>query len=280
VKNILMAFVLISSFGCAAKKPVEPAPAPVQVMKPLPTTLEDAVNGERRSDGNKARDQYRHPLETLTFFEIKPNQIVIEISPSGGWYTEILAPFLAENGKYIGTVGKADLSEKYNASLKTWTERYPEVASHISFVEFGSDKLSLGEPNSADRVLTFRNVHNWMKKKDDKKFFKAFFTVLKPGGILGVEEHRAGKKTKGAPGEKGYVSEKYVINLAKQAGFKLVEKSEINANPKDTADYADGVWTLPPTLTLGDKDREKYVAIGESDRMTLKFVKPEPKAKK
>jgi predicted methyltransferase len=260
--------------GCASHKPVEAAVA-APVTKPLPASLEEAVNSDRRSDKNRPRDQYRHPLETLQFFEIKPDQTVIEISPATGWYTEILAPYLAGYGHYVAAVRNKDLSDEGNADLKAWLGANADIASRVTMVEFNAESgWNLGAPNSADRVLTFRNVHNWMKHKNEAAIFKAFFTVLKPGGILGVVEHRAGKKQKETRGEKGYMQEKAVIAMAKKAGFKLVRSSEINANPKDTKNYPEGVWTLPPTLKLGDKDREKYLAIGESDRMTLKFVKP------
>jgi len=274
MKNLWIVLSLIFSVSCASHKPAEPPPPPAPIAKPLPKTLDEAVNSDFRTEKNKARDTYRHPLATLQFFEVQPDQTVIEISPAGGWYTEILAPLLATKGQYVGTVKKADLSDKMNADLKAWVDKNPEASSKAKFVEFGGDNWKLGDDGSADRVLTFRNVHNWMIAKKEKDYFKAFYAVLKPGGILGVVEHRAGKKTKSKNGDKGYVQEKYIIDLAKKAGFKLMAKSEINANPKDTKDYPEGVWTLPPTLRLGDKDRDKYLAIGESDRMTLKFIKP------
>ncbi len=246
----------------------------VPAVKTLPTSLEEAVGSDRRTAKNKERDVYRHPQQTLEFFDIQPNQTVIEISPATGWYTEILAPFLATQGHYIGALRKADLNDSSNGALKAWGDQNADVMQKASFVEFNADHLSLGEDSSADRVVTFRNVHNWMQNKTEKQVFKSFFAVLKPGGILGIVEHRAAQTQKEKRGENGYVSEKTMIDLAKAAGFKLLARSEINANPKDTKNYPDGVWDLPPTLRLKDKDREKYLAIGESDRMTLSFVKP------
>lgn len=275
MKRLILSATLVLTAACAHQKPAEVPVAVAPAVKPLPQTLQEAVSSEFRTSTNTARDQYRHPVQTLEFFELKPEHTVVEISPGAGWYTEIIAPFVIEKGKYTGALRKADLNDPTNTELNKWLQANPTVAAKMNFVEFTPPtSMNLGEANSADRVLTFRNVHNWMKNKNEKAVFKAFFDVLKPGGILGVVEHRTGKKSKELRGEKGYVSEKAVIAIAQQAGFKLVEKSEINANPKDTKDYADGVWTLPPSLKLGDKDREKYLAIGESDRMTLKFVKP------
>lgn len=257
--------------ACSSKPEATPVPA-----KTFPKTLGEAIGSDRRTDNNRVRDQYRHPLQTLEFFDIKPDQTVIEVWPASGWYTEILSPFLAENGHYIAAVRKTDMTDEGNADLKKWTAANSDVASKIKYVEFSAEHLEL-EPNSADRIVTFRNVHNWMKGNNEKKFFKAFFKALKPGGILGVVEHRAGKNPKETHGEKGYVSEKAVIAMAKSAGFQLVEKSEINANPLDTKNYPDGVWDLPPTFKQKEVNRDRYLAIGESDRMTLKFVKPAKK---
>lgn len=270
MRKIILGLALLMTAACSS----QPAATPVSAAKSLPHTLSESVNGDRRTDKNKARDQYRHPQETLEFFDIQPDQTVVEIWPATGWYTEILAPYLAEKGHYIAAVKNTDMNDFGNADLKKWTEANADVALHMTFVELSPEHSQLAEPNSVDRIVTFRNVHNWMKNKNEKKFFKAFFDALKPGGILGVVEHRASKKQKEKNGEKGYMSEKAVIAMAKKAGFKLVEKSDINANPKDTKNYPDGVWDLPPTLKQKDKNRDKYLTIGESDRMTLKFVKP------
>jgi predicted methyltransferase len=269
--------------------PATPAAAPIdQPDKPPPPQsagnltaqkLDQALVGSWRSDANKARDRYRHPKQTLEFFDIKPGETLIEITPGGGWYTEVLAPFLKGNGVYVAAnarpsnpVGEA--AQNANALQKKF-EADPAQYGEAKTIEFDSKAPTFGAPASADVVLTFRNVHNWVVGDTAPLMFKAFFDVLKPGGTLGVVDHRAAP---GADMEKikssGYLPQDYVIKLATDAGFKLVAQSEINANPKDTKDYEKGVWTLPPTLTLGDKDRQKYLDIGESDRMTLKFIKP------
>jgi predicted methyltransferase len=242
-------------------------------------SLDTILAGDWRSDKNKARDQYRHPKQTLEFFGVTPTQTLIEIYPGGGWYAEILAPLLKDKGHYVAAIIKPDkpageaaddkkgLRGKFNAD--------PAHFGAAKIVEFVPKMATLGAPGSADIVLTFRNVHNMTDEGSEVPMFKAFFDVLKPGGTLGVVDHRAKPGTTlAANKETGYLPEDVVIKLATDAGFKLVAKSEINANPKDTKDYPKGVWTLPPTLTLKDQDRAKYLAIGESDRMTLKFVKP------
>jgi predicted methyltransferase len=228
-----------------------------------------------------ARDQYRHPRETLEFFGVRDQMTVVELWPGGGWYTAILAPLLAEKGKLTVTsmdpAGPADdhgaqMARQYAARLAS----KPNIFGHVEVrVIHPPTDLTLGPDDSADAVLTFRNVHNWVGGGIADKVFAAAFRVLKPGGILGVEEHRA--KPDADPtraGDTGYVPEAFVIDLAQRAGFKLEDRSQINANPKDTKDWPKGVWTLPPVLRLGDQDRAKYEAIGESDRMTLRFRKP------
>lgn len=245
----------------------------------LPTSLEEAVNSEYRTPKNKERDIYRHPGETLAFFGLKPNMTVVEISPGGGWYMEILAPYLATEGKYIASIfpeGGRPYMTEMNSKIMEWLNRYPLIKEKTTLTTFSSPKhLDIAPEGSADMVLTFRNVHNWTANKGGDDAFRAFYKALKPGGILGVVEHRASPKVKKDPAYKsGYVHEKEVIRMAEKAGFKLEAKSEINANPKDTKSHPEGVWTLPPVLRLGEKDKEKYMAIGESDRMTLKFVKP------
>jgi predicted methyltransferase len=241
-----------------------------------------AVAGDWRDPKNLPRDQYRHPTETLAFFGIKPDMDLVEISPGGGWYTEILAPLVREDGQYSGVVNdpaKAssdrarDYAANQNKTLRDKLAARPEVYGDARLVEIDPQAPVFGAPASADAVLTFRNVHNWMMSGTADKMFAGFFAVLKPGGILGVVEHRANADVP-AGDRSGYVSEAQVIAMAKAAGFELVGRSEVNANPKDTKDYADGVWTLPPSLRKGDQDREKYLAIGESDRMTLRFAKP------
>jgi predicted methyltransferase len=258
-----------------AKAPVKPDDAKFQAK------LDAALAGEHRSDAHKARDKYRHPKETLGFFGLKSGQRVIEIWPGGGWYTEVLAPLMKGEGKLIVAVqDPADptlpkFEVKMVGDYKAMLAAKPELYGEVEQVTFNPPKqLELGPPGSADVVLTFRNVHNWVEAKGAAEAFQAFYKVLKPGGILGVTDHRAaaGKKME-ETFESGYLPEDAVIKLATDAGFELAGKSEINANPTDTKDYPKGVWTLPPTYALKDKDREKYAAIGESDRMTLKFVK-------
>lgn len=238
-------------------------------------SLDAAISGPQRSDKARARDVYRHPKETLQFFGLQPDKTVIEITPAAGWYTEILAPVLRDNGHYIAAVTDNNAEAKQDAAaLRAKFAADPAQYGKATVVGFNPQAPVFGPPGSADMVFTFRNVHNWVQAGTAQAMFKAFYAVLKTGGTLGVEEHRA------APGATldsvkgtGYLPTEYVIKLATDAGFKLDGQSEINANPKDTKDYPKGVWTLPPTLTLGDQDRAKYLAIGESDRMTLRFVK-------
>ncbi len=255
------------------------APAQAQDAGAL---IDRAMAGSHRSDANKARDKYRHPKETLLFFGLKPDMTVVEVWPSAGWWTEILAPVLKDGGRYyaawFATQAKgapAFLKERemgFDAMLAGRPDLYGKV---IKTSLLAPEYVDIAPKGSADMVLTFRNVHNWAKAGNADAMFKAFYDVLKRGGILGVKDHRAKPDT---PFDKqietGYMTEAWVIETARRAGFQLDSKSEINANPKDTKDHPLGVWTLPPTLRLGDEDREKYLAIGESDRMTLKFVKP------
>ncbi len=241
--------------------------------------LEAAIAGEHRTPRYAARDKYRHPLETLMFLGIRPEMTVVEIWPGGGWYTEILAPFLKGSGKYYAAHRNRDTDNK---RLLKFIARYdaklaakPEIYGGTVVTQLSRKKGDIAPAGSADMVLTFRNVHNWMKHGFDAHVFGAMYTALKPGGILGVVEHRADPEEFPDPQAlSGYVHEEQVIQMAEDAGFKLAGKSEVNANPKDTRNHPKGVWTLPPSLRLKDKDRAKYLAIGESDRMTLKFVKP------
>ncbi len=231
--------------------------------------LKAAIAAEHRTVGNVARDAARHPYETLSFFGIKPTDTVVELAPGAGWYTEILAPYLRDAGQlYVADGGSARFKAKMDASSV-----YGKV--RITAFDASKDQLDIAPAGSADAVLTFRNVHNWMAAGKAQEVFNAAFKALKPGGVLGVEEHRLpASRPQEAQAPSGYVLEATVIKFAEAAGFKLAARSEINANPKDTADHPRGVWTLPPTYALKDQDRAKYQAIGESDRMTLKFVKP------
>ncbi|MEQ1516639.1 MAG: methyltransferase [Usitatibacteraceae bacterium] len=239
-----------------------------------PVSIDKILAAEHRAETNRARDVYRHPKETLAFFGVKSESTVVEVFPGGGWYTEILAPLLRDNGRYVAafpaqsTRGLASFQEKLAAK--------PAVYDKVKIMPLGPpDAFNIRPDGGADFVLTFRNVHNWVNDEMVDVFMKSFYDALKPGGVLGVVEHRAKPGTKlKASIDSGYMTEEFVIKHAQMAGFKLEEKSEINANPKDTKDYKDGVWTLPPVLTLKDVDRAKYLAIGESDRMTLRFVKP------
>ncbi|MFG6430542.1 class I SAM-dependent methyltransferase [Roseateles sp. LYH14W] len=231
--------------------------------------LKAAVAAEHRTVGNVARDAWRHPYETLSFFGIKPTDTVVELSPGGGWYTEILAPYLREAGQLYAAAGEGG---RFKAKMDSMGV-YGKVK--LTIFDPANGKLDIAPPGSADAVLTFRNVHNWMSQGPEKTqaVFNAAFKTLKPGGVLGVVEHRLpASRTQDPKAASGYVQEAVVIKYAEAAGFKLAGRSEVNANPKDTADHEGGVWTLPPVNN--NKDRAKYQAIGESDRMTLKFVKP------
>jgi predicted methyltransferase len=243
-------------------------------------SLQQAIAGKQRSEDYKDRDKYRHPLQTLEFFDVKDNMTVVEIWPGEGWYTEILAPYLKDHGKLYAAHFSADTESAYHKKVLekfvTKMHKQPKVYSKVELTVLEPpEHLQIAPDGSADRILTFRNVHNWIKNDQAAAVFSALYKALKPGGVLGVVEHRNNAlKQQDAKAESGYVSEDYVIALARNAGFEFLGKSEINANSKDTKDYPSGVWTLPPSLALKDKDRKKYLAIGESDRMTIKFVKP------
>lgn len=241
---------------------------------------EDILAGKHRTEAFAERDDFRNPTRTLAFFKVEPSMSVVEIWPGAGWYTEILAPYLRAGTYYAAHFPDNTGVDYYNTNLarfKAKLAKNRDVYSAVKLALFDPKQSLLTVPDgSADRVLTFRNVHNWLGAKSEAQAFALFYKALKPGGILGVVEHRA------APGtswddmkSSGYMTEAYVIDLAKKAGFVLDARSDINANPKDTKDYPAGVWTLPPSLKLGEKDRAKYLAIGESDRMTLRFRKPD-----
>lgn len=242
-----------------------------------------AVAGEHRTPAFVERDQYRHPAETLEFFGVEPGQTIVEIWPGGGWYTEVLAPIVAEEGHlYVAAFtdtapDQPAYRERLNKQLREKIAGNDEVYGNVTVTHLHvPGETEIAPAGSADRVLTFRNVHNWVKAGHAGEVFEAFHRALKPGGILGVVEHRARPGTDlETMKQSGYVTEAHVKELAESAGFEFVAASEVNANPKDTADHPRGVWTLPPSLRLGEEDREKYLAIGESDRMTLKFRKPQ-----
>lgn len=241
--------------------------------------LAAAIAGDHREPANRARDVYRHPYETLTFFGLRPDMTVVEIWPGRGWYTEILAPYLRGEGRYYAASWDRDSDSDFvQRALAAYDEKLaarPEVYGEVVVTELSRSKTRIAPPASADLVLTFRNVHNWMKRGYERSIFEAMFEALKPGGHLGLVEHRGDPEVWQDPQAlSGYVNQDYAVALAEQVGFRLVASSEVNANPKDTKDHPEGVWTLPPTLRLKDQDREIYVAIGESDRMTLLFQKP------
>lgn len=251
-----------------------------QVLPPGPRTLADVAASPLRSPAFRSRDLYRHPQQTLDFFGLKPQMSVVEVWPGAGWYSEILAPYLKAQGRYTaaGFVDAPETSEYRRRLLAGYRDKLklrPDLYGATTLAELGSGRWQPVPPRSADLVLTFRNVHNWMTDGSEREMFRAFFEMLKIGGSLGVVEHRAPPGTSFDDMKRsGYVTEEYVIRLAEEAGFKLHGRSEINANPRDGARHPQGVWTLPPVLRLGETDRAKYLAIGESDRMTLKFVKP------
>jgi predicted methyltransferase len=247
--------------------------------------IQAVLAGKHRKPGNADRDKYRHPLETLEFFGFKPTLTVLEVGPGEGWYTEVLAPSLAAKGKLIDTSsdpnGPPDTrSTFYGQVFKAFLDKAPELYGKVQTVVIDNKAPSLGLDGTVDLVVVMREVHGMVNQSTLGAWLDSINKALKPGGVLGIEEHRA--KPDADPVEsskKGYVPEKWLIDQVQAAGFKLAGKSEMNANPKDTKDYPEGVWTLPPTFALEAKDHDKYAAIGESDRMTLKFVKaPPPKA--
>ena len=237
--------------------------------------------GAHRSEANIARNAYRHPVETLSFFGLRRDMTVIEILPGGLWYTEILGPVLRDDGQLVAAwydVEPADTPEYRQRGYDNMLARFENEADVFGAPEIATitapTTIDLGEDESADMVLTFRSNHGWIRDGGAEAAYAAFFDVLKPGGVLGVVQHRAGAATDTSKFS-GYVPQAEVVDLATAAGFVLEGSSEINANARDTANYEGGVWTLPPVLRNGDADREKYLAIGESDRMTLKFRKPD-----
>ena len=257
--------------------------SPPQITQAQQQALGDAVASTSRGITNVMRDAYRNPQHTLAFFGITPGQTVIEVWPGAGWYTEILAPLLRDEGKLIAAHfdPESDVAffRRSRADFAAKLAEDPQWYDKVELSTLNYDpQLPLAEPGSADRVLTFRNVHNWLAAGDDKaaQVFDKFYAALKPGGMLGVVEHQARAGTSLEDMIKtGYVTQAKVRELAEAAGFEMISISPVNQNVQDTKDHPEGVWTLPPTLRLGDKDRARYLAIGESDRMTLLFIKPE-----
>lgn len=279
--SLALLAALAASAPSFAASPATPAGAAPALAPADAAALDAALKGDWRDPKNVARDAYRHPKETLSFFGVTPSQTVVEITPGGGWYAEVLAPYLKNGGRYVAAVvDPASAPEKsrgyYQRSVDGLQKKFTDAPAQFdkaATVKYDPAAPVFGAAGSADVVLTFRNVHNWRSANQAEGMFKGFFEVLKPGGVLGVVEHRANRDVP-ADDKSGYVSEAQVIALAEAAGFRLDAKSEVNANPKDTKDHPNGVWTLPPSNNHPEADRAKYQAIGESDRMTLRFVKP------
>jgi predicted methyltransferase len=232
--------------------------------------LARAVAASHRTSDFIERDRYRRPLQELEFFGIKPNATVVEISPGAGYWTEILAPYLHDKGTLYTVVSPRGVDD-----WKKKLDSNPELYGKVKISAISGETFEIAPAGSADLVVTFRNIHNWMARDAADTYFAAFYKALKPGGVLGIEEHRASNDQPQDPkARNGYVREDYTIALAEKAGFKLLGKSELLANPKDTKDWPEGVWTLPPSFALGEKDHDKYLAIGEADNFLMKFQKP------
>ncbi len=271
LKTFLAASIVTALVGCTSNGN-NSSTASMELIK--------AAQDAQRADKNSARDKYRNPVKTLDFFGFKPSMTVVEIAPGGGWYSEILAPALKGQGTFYAAHFPSDAKGYYARSLNAFKEKVKTDTRYadVKITEFSPvTNTDIAPAGSADMVLTFRNVHNWYMGKNEEgvlSAFQSFHTALKPGGILGVVEHRLPEHRDDADQKRsGYMKQSYVINIAKQAGFELVDQSDINANPLDSADHPKGVWTLPPRLALGEEKQAQYKAIGESDRMTLKFKK-------
>ncbi|MEM9729150.1 MAG: methyltransferase [Myxococcota bacterium] len=280
---LLLSLATVLSLGCARSESEVVAPASATLSGAGDEVVGDAltldaiVAGATRSPENKARDEYRHPVETLTFFGVEPDMHVLEVRPGGGWYTEILALFLKEKGQLtVGVPSAEGRRAKYRNRFIELKATRPDILGEVEIATFDPpSQIDLGPDGSVDMVLTFRNTHNWISDGGEEEAYAAFFDVLRPGGVLGVVQHRADDGANpGQSAKNGYVPESYVIAVAEKAGFELVGSSDINRNERDTHDHPAGVWTLPPVLRLGDTGRAQYEEIGESDRMTLKFRKP------
>ena len=236
------------------------------------------LSAPHRSERNVVRDEYRHPLETLAFFGIRDDSTVVEILPgSGGYYMELLAPYLQAKGRYVAANRDELAVSPYKEDHQKLLERLkaePALYGKVAVTKFNADRHDIAPAGSADFVLTFRNLHNWIERGEAEAALRAFHKALKPGGVLGVVDHRGRTDlSQEAQMKSGYVREDYAIAVIEKAGFRLAGRSEVNANPKDTKDHPVGVWALPPTYRMKDQDRAKFAAIGESDRFTLKFVK-------
>jgi predicted methyltransferase len=268
-------FLSSSLLACALLCITASVPATAQTPD---AALLAAVADPGRTATFMQRDKARHPAEELAVFGIKPSMTVVELWPGGGYWTEILGPYLLKGHGTLYVAVNAPGDAEEDKGVEKWRARMAAEKDRLGTLHetsLGAGHTSIAPAGSADLVLTFRNLHNWMDGGYADEAFKACFTALKPGGILGIEEHRGrNDKPQDPKAKDGYVRQDYTVALAKKAGFVLVSSSEINANPKDTKDWVDGVWTLPPTLSQKDKDREKYLAIGEADNYVLKFQKP------
>lgn len=279
---LLAAALTLAVSACASTAPSADGRSGATASAASAAALDAAIAGSWRTPAYVARDGFRHPKQTLAFFGVEPDDTVVEITPGGGWYTEILAPYLRDGGRYVAAIVDpmaydAGRQRDYYAKARTDFEAKlagaPAQFDRAAIVAYNPKAPVFGTPASADVVLTFRNVHNWRSGGTAEAMFKGFFDVLKPGGTLGVVEHRA-KADVPADDRSGYVGQAQVIALAQAAGFVLDGQSEVNANPKDTKDHPNGVWMLPPVNRHEAGDAAKYQAIGESDRMTLRFKKP------
>lgn len=270
---VIATAMIFGSAACSSKKEEKVLTSSEMLAK--------VIAGEHRAETNALRDVYRNPQETLEFFGIRPDMKVVEVSPGKGWYTEILGPYLKDKGELFLAAPPKDTESEYfqnsNKALKELIDGHKDKYGKITYTNFEIPNAigPIAPKDSADLVVTFRNVHGWMRSNKQKEAFQAFYDALKPGGIFGLVEHREKLgKTQDMEAKSGYVREDYVIELAESVGFQFVSKSEINANYLDSANHPEGVWTLPPALRLKDKERAYYLSIGESDRMTLKFKKP------
>ena len=267
---VAMSLAAALAWGCA--------PAQVREASDLSAKFEARLGAAHRTPGNVARDKHRHPAEVLAFFGVREDSTVVEILPgSGGYYLEILAPYLQARGLYVAANRDELAAPQYLADhqkLLTRLKADPALYGKVLVTKFNAGKHPIAPPGSADFVLTFRNLHNWVERKEIDGALQAFHKALKPGGVLGVVDHRGRNDiSQDMQMKSGYVRQDYAVAIIEKAGFKLAGTSEVNANPKDTKDHPEGVWTLPPSYRLKDLDRSKYTAIGESDRFTLKFLK-------
>lgn len=282
----IVALTILASCSPGDKSRGDAAAQVADVPPAAGAVLDEVIAGDQRSDEEKARDKYRHPKQTLLFFGAEPSMTIVEIWPGGGWYSNIIAPFLARDGGVYYAAGlNPEASDRARAAVDAFRDKYqgdPSLYGTVYLTALDGDQ-PIAPDESADMVLTFRNVHNWIINGTAEKNFEKFYAALKPGGVLGVVEHRADEDiSPDQEASSGYVRESMVKSLAASAGFEFEASSEINANPLDTKDHPFGVWTLPPvrrsSAVRGVEDptfdRAKYDAIGESDRMTLKFRKP------